>query len=89
MATLSSILVWEIPWTEEPGRLQSNAVAKRVGHDLVTKQDSISGAIFMVAKSCLTLCDPVDCSLPGSPVRRNLQARMLEWVAISSSRGSS
>ena len=42
-----------------------------------------------VAQSCLTLCDPVDCSPPGFSVHRILQARMLEWVAISFSRGSS
>ena len=34
-------------------------------------------------------CDPMDCSLPGSSVCGILQARILEWVAISSSRGSS
>ena len=33
--------------------------------------------------SCLTLCDPMDCSPPGSSVHRILQARILEWVAIS------
>ena len=42
-----------------------------------------------VAQSCLTLCDPVDCSPPGSSVHGILQARILEWVAISFSRGSS
>ena len=42
-----------------------------------------------VAKSCLTLCDPTDCSPPGSSVHGILQARILEWVAISFSRGSS
>ena len=36
-----------------------------------------------------TLCDPKDCSPPGSSVCRILQARILEWVAMSSSRGSS
>ena len=36
MATHSSILAWRIPWTEEPGRLQSMG-CKRVGHDLATK----------------------------------------------------
>ena len=41
----------------------------------------------LVAQSCLTLCDPVDCSPPGSSVRGILQARILEWAAISSSRG--
>ena len=33
---------------------------------------------------CPTLCDPEDCSLPGSSVRGILQARILDWVAISS-----
>ena len=37
MATHSSVLAWEIPWTEEPGGLQSMG-SPRVGHDLVTKQ---------------------------------------------------
>ena len=37
MATHSSILAWEIPWTEEPGGLQSMG-SQRVGHSLVTKQ---------------------------------------------------
>ena len=36
-----------------------------------------------------TLCDPTDCSLSGSPVHGILQARILEWVAISCSRESS
>ena len=38
---------------------------------------------------CLTLHNPMDCSLPGSSVHRILQARLLEWVAMLSSRGSS
>ena len=40
-------------------------------------------------QSCWTLCDPMDCSLPGSSVYGILQARILEWVAMPSSRGSS
>ena len=40
-------------------------------------------------QSCPTLCDPMDCSLPGFSVHGILQARTLEWVAISSSRRSS
>ena len=43
----------------------------------------------LVAQLCLTLCDPMDCSPPGSSVHGILQARILEWVAISFSRGSS
>ena len=42
-----------------------------------------------VAQSCPTLCDPTDCSPPGSSVPGIFQARMLEWVAISFSRGFS
>ena len=40
-------------------------------------------------QSCRTLCDPMDCSLPGSSVHGIFHARILEWVAISFSRGSS
>ena len=43
----------------------------------------------LVAQSCLTLFDPVDCSPPGSSVHWILQARILEWVAIPFSRESS
>ena len=43
----------------------------------------------LVTQSCPTLCDPTDCSPPGSSVCRILQARILEWVAMPSSRGSS
>ena len=43
----------------------------------------------LVAKSCLTLVTPMDCSLPDSSVHGIPQSRILEWVAISSSRGSS
>ena len=47
---------------------------------------SLSGSIF---QSCLTLCDPVNCGPPGSSAHGISQARTLEWVAISYSRGSS
>ena len=40
-------------------------------------------------QSCLTLYDPVDCCPPGSSVHGILQARILEWVSMPSSRGSS
>ena len=48
--------------------------------------------MYVVAKllqPCLTLCDPMDCSLPGTSVHGILQARTLEWAAVPSSRGSS
>ena len=43
---------------------------------------------MIVAQSCLTLCNPMGCGLPGSSVRGILQARVLEWVAISFSNPS-
>ena len=45
--------------------------------------------VGVIAQSCQTLCDPEDCSSKGSSVYGILQARVLEWVAISFSRGSS
>ena len=48
-----------------------------------------SYVLCSVAQSCLTFQDPMDCGPPGTPVNGILQARILEWVAISSSRGSS
>ena len=44
---------------------------------------------MLYAQLCLTLCDPMDCSPPGSSVHGTFQVRILEWVAISSSRGYS
>ena len=44
---------------------------------------------MLVAQLCPTLCDPMDCSPSGSSVHGILQARILEWVAISFYRGSS
>ena len=51
---------------------------------------NVFGIVYSeVAQSCPTLCNPVDCSLPGFSVHGILQARILEWVTISFSRGSS
>ena len=44
---------------------------------------------MLVAQSCPNLCDCMDCSPPGSSVHEILQARLLEWIAIPFSRGSS
>ena len=56
------------------------------------REDSLEkemAAHFRHSQLCLALCDPMDCSLPGSSLHGILQARVLEWVAISFSRGSS
>ena len=42
-----------------------------------------------IAQSCLTLCNPMDCSLPGSSVHGTFEARVLEWGATAFSRRSS
>ena len=49
----------------------------------------IASPVVLVAQSCPTLCDPMDCSHPDSSVHGILQARILEWVAIPFSGGSS
>ena len=49
----------------------------------------IAAAAAKSLQSCPTLCDPIDSSSPGSTVHVISQARILEWVAISFSRGSS
>ena len=53
------------------------------------KQCLITILKVKVSQSCPTLCDPMDCNLPGSSVHGILQARTLEWVAVSFSRESS
>ena len=45
--------------------------------------------IYLVTKLCCTLCNTMDCSPPDLPVHGVLQARILKWVAIPFSRGSS
>ena len=59
----------------------------------VFSNDLLTSSSFLkwseIAQSCPTLCDPMGCSLPGSSLHGILQARVLEWVAISFSRGSS
>ena len=115
MATHSSILAWEIPWTEEPGGLQSlgsqgsdttewlnhhghyvysyhldNEGQRRDGfRNINDTQFSRSRPANVIPQSYLILCDPMAYSPPGSSVHDILQARMLEWVAIPFSRGSS
>ena len=54
-----------------------------------TGHESEQTLSVLFAQSCPTLCDPIDCSPPGSSVHGTLQARILEWIAIPFSRGSS
>ena len=58
------------------------------GGSILTKWWGEKWSEALVARSCPTLCDPMDWSPPGSSVRGILQARILEWVVISFSRGN-
>ena len=49
----------------------------------IISQETAAAAAAKSLQSCLTLCDPIDGNPPGSPVPGILQARTLEWVAIS------
>ena len=55
----------------------------RHGMHLAKSQISLTVAAAKLLQSCPTLCDPIDSSPPGSPIPGILQARTLEWVAIS------
>ena len=54
-----------------------------MSHIVYVNNSSLFTSESEVAQSCLSLCDPMDCSLPGCSVHRIFQARVLEWVAIS------
>ena len=71
MATHSSILAWRLSRTEEPGRLQPMG-SQRVEHDWATNTFIFSVQHSSVTQSCLTLCDPMNQSMPGLPVHHQL-----------------
>ena len=78
---------------QEPHRALHGIDKQRTEHpanySCLLKSSHLRMCVCSVAQSCPTLCDPVDCSLPGSPVHGIVQARILEWIAISYFRGSS
>ena len=68
----------------------SNVVTQRYHRtEIMTYNVKVCVCVCVCLSVCLTLCDPMDYSLPGSSVHGVLQARILEWVAMPSSRGSS
>ena len=99
IATHSSILAWRISWTEEPGELQSMGF-QGVGHDWATNTFTFNIHTYIhtyLIHICTYMCvlspSAVFDSMqphgpPGSSVHGISQARILEWVAISFSRGS-
>ena len=64
------------------GREEGRAGLRSFSPDL-SESESHSAAAVKSLQSCPTLCDPIDGSPPGSPLPGILQARTLEWVAIS------
>ena len=60
-----------------------NINSLRYADDTILMAESAATAAAKSLQSCLTLCDPIDGSPPGSAVAGILQARTLEWVAIS------
>ena len=86
-------------WTGKPGVLWYLG-SQRVRHDWATElnwdfsihkesENMLYLCVGSVAQSYLILCDPIDCSLSGCSVQGIPQARILEWIAMLSSRGCS
>ena len=63
--------------------MSENTLACRKGRHIGISKQKGTVAAAKSLQSCLTLCDPIDGGPPGSAVSRILQARTLEWVAIS------
>ena len=59
MATHSSILALEVPWTVEPGRLQSMGLQKKIRHNLATKQNTIFSIMDQAGKEIYILQDEI------------------------------
>ena len=60
--------------------------AKELNRQFSKEDMKVTESESEVAQSCPTLCDPMDCSLPGSSAHGIFQSRVLEWVAISFSK---
>ena len=71
------------PWRSAPDEVARLRAFSSIAH---CESGKVKG---LVTQSCLTPCQPMDCSPPGSSVHGISQARILEWVVIPSSRGSS
>ena len=90
---MENLLEWNLPAAFVSFNAFNNLTwwknIKSLLRNLVTAYISKECVPAQLLKSCLTICDPMDCSPPGSSVHGIFQARLLEWVAISSSRRSS
>ena len=103
-ASASSQMCWGFASSQSPFRIPQSIFSSEFSNKIdgeecpIVRQNwqshlypewhSLAAAAAKSLQSCLTLCDPVDCSLPGFSIHGILQARTLEWVAISFSRHS-
>ena len=78
-----------VSYNSERVKTSSVLGVKQAKNDFDPSSLSFSELSCLVAQLCPAFCDPTDCSLPGSSVHGILLARILEWVAVPSSRGSS
>ena len=80
---------WKLPTpvSFHPWRQDSRCLS--LSQDSWAQSPQLCHHLVLVTQSCLTLCHPMDCSPPGSSVHWILPARILEWVGIPFSRGSS
>ena len=65
------------------GEMYSTSNTPSPSYQLKVYNENVAAASAKLLQSCLTLCDPIDGSPPGSPIPGILQARTMEWVAIS------
>ena len=87
-------IILHLSWNPRPAFLSDAIPGSSSGLGKLVTEQNLLGPSWdrkwsEVAQSCLTLCDPKGCSLPGSSVHGIFQAIVLEWIAISFSRGSS
>ena len=73
------------PWTG----CEFSLITQETLRDTVSLINIVQACVLQLLQSCLTLCDSIDCNPPACPVHGILQARILEYVAMPSSGGSS
>ena len=76
------------PWQVTKRLIQAGRIKPAGSYFTVITLSALLSMCVLVAQLCLTLHNPTDCSPPGSSLHGILQARILEWVAMPSSRGS-
>ena len=93
ITTTKPLFAEQANYSDSLARRIKNKKSQKIGLtlELMCKEYSLlyMEVKVLVAQSCPTLCNPMDCTLPGSSVHGISQASLLEWVAISFSRGSS